>query len=165
MLRRLFPFPCLLTILAVCLSLILGGEAVRAESIDNYVVRYLRVTEPIALKADEQGQTRQFSPIELSRGKELFENNCMSCHVGGATLPNPLVPLSLKALEGANPPRDNIDNLVAYLRHPMVYDGSAESFWCREIPPSWMSEQQVTQLAAFVLTAARKAPGWGTDQF
>lgn len=47
----------------------------------------------------------------------------------------------------------------------MTYDGSQESFWCREVPESWMPQEQVENLAAFVLTAAQKAPGWGTENF
>jgi photosystem II cytochrome c550 len=137
----------------------------RADSIDSYVVRYLHVTEPIELKVDGQGGTRPFSPQDLSRGKQLFETNCMNCHVGGATLPDPRVSLALSKLENANPPRDNINSLVAYLRQPMTYDGSEETYWCRQVPESWMPKEQLESLAAFILTAAQKAPGWGTDQF
>jgi photosystem II cytochrome c550 len=137
----------------------------RADSIDSYVVRYLHVTEPIELKVDGQGGARPFSPQDLSRGKQLFETNCMNCHVGGATLPDPRVSLALSKLENANPPRDNINSLVAYLRQPMTYDGSEETYWCRQVPESWMPKEQLESLAAFILTAAQKAPGWGTDQF
>ncbi len=51
------------------------------------------------------------------------------------------------------------------MRQPMTYDGSEETFWCREITPNILSQQQIKSLAAFVLTAAKKAPGWGTDTF
>lgn len=145
--------------------MMLQNLPVLAASIDPYVVRYLHVTEPIALELNEQGETRQFSPQDLSRGKELFENNCLNCHVGGATLPDPLVSLSLKKLKGANPPRNNINNLVAYFRQPMTYDGSEETYWCRTVPESWLSQEQVESLAAFILTAAQKAPGWGPETF
>lgn len=165
MLRPLISVPRLLTILAACLSAMLVSLPARAAGVDPYVVRYLHVTEPIALKFDEQGETRLFSPTDVSKGKQLFQKHCMSCHVGGATLPNPQVSLSLQALQGASPPRDNIKNLVAYFREPMLYDGSEESYVCRRISPSWMSEAEVTDLAAFLLTAADKAPGWGTDSF
>lgn len=132
---------------------------------DNYVRQYLKVTEPISLNLDGQGDTAQFSPEDLSAGKELFEANCLNCHVGGATLPDPTVSLSLDTLAGATPPRDNINGLVAFLRQPMTYDGSDPSFWCREVPESWMPQEQIEKLAAFVLRAAQKAPGWGTNQF
>ncbi len=127
------------------------------------MVRFLHVTAPIDLVLNESGETRSYSPEALTRGKELFENSCLNCHVGGATLPDPQVSLSLPKLKGATPPRDNINSLVAYLRQPMVYDGSSETFWCRQVPESWMNQDQIESLAAFVLTAAQKAPGWGTD--
>jgi photosystem II cytochrome c550 len=143
----------------------LQSSPVEAAAIDPYVVRYLHVTEPIALELNGQGETRPFSPQDLSYGKQLFENNCMNCHVGGATLPDPQVSLSLPKLKGASPPRDNITSLVAYLRKPMIYDGSEESYWCRKVPESWMSQEQVESLAAFILTAAQNAPGWGAETF
>ena len=164
MIRRLF-FRCLFMVLAVVLVVMLQSSPAQAAGIDPYVVRYLHVTEPIALELNGQGETRPFSPQDLSRGKQLFENNCMNCHVGGATLPDPQVSLSLTKLKGANPPRDNINSLVAYLRKPMIYDGSEETYWCREVPESWMSQEQVESLAAFILTAAQNAPGWGAETF
>lgn len=165
MLPRWFSVRCLLAILVVCLGTMLVSLPAKAANIDPYVLQYLRVKEPIALDLNEQGQTGLFSPEDLSEGKQLFKNNCMSCHVGGATLPNPRVSLSLKALKGATPPRDNIAGLVAYMRQPTSYDGSAENYWCREVPETWLSQEQVDKLAAFILTAAHKAPGWGTDEF
>lgn len=158
--RYLFLF--LTVVLLFCGSTTTSAQAA---NIDPYVVRYLRVTEPIALSIDEQGNTRLFSPQDLSTGKQLFATHCANCHVGGATLPNPLVSLSLKTLKGANPPRDNINNLVSFMRLPMSYDGSEENYWCRQVPESWLSQAQVESLAAFVLTAAQKAPGWGTEDF
>lgn len=136
-----------------------------AHAADAYVARYLQVTEPISLERDDQGNLRSFSLQELTAGKKLFEQNCLSCHVGGATLPDPSVPLSLKALQGAIPPRDTINSLVAYLRHPMTYDGSEETFSCRKVSENWLAQAEIETLAGFVLRAAQKAPGWGTDQF
>lgn len=165
MLRRWFSVPRLWAILAICLGSMLFGSPALADKIDPYVIQYLRVTQPIALEYDSGGETRQFSPQDLSSGKELFKTNCLTCHVGGSTLPNPPISLSLKALKGATPPRDNITNLVAYMRHPVNYDSSAETYWCREVPETWLSQQQVENIAAFILTAAQKAPGWGTEEF
>ncbi len=164
MLSRLCCVRRLVIILVVFLGVMLQSSPAQA-AIDSYVVRFLRVTEPIALEADAQGETRPFSPEEISRGKQLFESNCMNCHVGGATLPDPQISLSLTKLKGANPPRDNISSLVAYFRKPMTYDGSEETYWCREVPESWMSQEQVENLAAFILRAAQKAPGWGAEDF
>ena len=128
---------------------------------DAYVTRYLRVTEPIPLVLDEQGSTRFFAAEELSAGKQLCERNCLNCHVGGATLPDPTVSLSLATLQGATPRRDNVSSLVAYFRQPMTYDGTEEAFLCRQVPESWLSQAQVESLAGVVLRAAQTAPGWG----
>jgi hypothetical protein len=57
---------------------------------------------------------QSFTALDLSAGKQLFESNCINCHVGGATLPNPRVSLSLADLRGASPPRDNIRALVQF---------------------------------------------------
>ena len=151
---------CLLTIVWLGIALVSPAYAA-----DAYVARYLQVTEPVSLERDDQGRTRSFSLQELTAGKKLFEQNCLSCHVGGATLPDPSVPLSLEALQRATPPRDTIDRLVAYLRHPMTYDGSEETFSCREISENWLSQAEVESLSGFVLRAAQKAPGWGTAEF
>lgn len=164
MLRLLF-YVRLLIVLAVAIVTFGQNSPALAANIDPYVVRYLRVTEPIALKLNEQGETRSFSPQDLSVGKELFTASCMNCHVGGATLPDPQVSLALAKLKEAKPPRDNISNLVAYFRQPMTYDGSEEAFACRQVPESWMSQDEAESLAAFVLTAAQKAPGWGAETF
>lgn len=134
-------------------------------AIDNYVRRYLQVSEPVSLDLDGKGLTKQFSSEDLSEGKELFEAHCLNCHVGGATLPDPTVSLALNTLAGATPPRDTINGIVNFLREPMTYDGSEPSFWCREVPETWMPQERVEKLAAFVLRAAQKAPGWGTSQF
>ena len=158
MLRRL----C--CVIAVILISILQTYPAQAANTDRYLVRFLHVTAPIDLALNEKGETRSYAPEALTRGKELFENSCLNCHVGGATLPDPQVSLSLSKLQGATPPRDNINSLVAYLRRPMVYDGSSETFWCRQVPESWMSQDEIESLAAFVLTAAQKAPAWGTDK-
>ena len=165
MLRRLSCVRCLFMVLAVLLGVMLQSFPAQAAAIDRYVVRYLHVTEPIALELDGLGETRPFSPQDLSKGKQLFETNCLNCHVGGATLPDPQVSLSLTKLKSANPPRDNINSLVAYFRKPMTYDGSEETYWCREVPESWMSQSEVESLAAFILTAAQNAPGWGAETF
>ncbi len=162
--RQLFSIRCLILVLITASSLFMVSSPAHA-AVDTYVRRYLQAAEPIALDMDGHGQTKQFSPEELSSGKELFETHCLNCHVGGATLPDPTVSLSLNTLAGATPPRDTINGLVAFLREPMTYDGSEPSFWCRQVPESWMQQEQIENLAAFVLRAAQKAPGWGTENF
>ncbi len=69
MLRSLFCVR-LLIVLAVAIVGFLQSSPALAANIDPYVVRYLRVTEPIALELNEQGETRSFSPQDLSVGKE-----------------------------------------------------------------------------------------------
>ncbi|MGF1498854.1 MAG: photosystem II cytochrome PsbV2 [Elainellaceae cyanobacterium] len=134
-------------------------------SVDPYVARYLDASTPVSLPRDATGATQEFTGEDLSQGKQLFEDSCKNCHVGGATLPDPTVSLSLADLRGATPPRDNIQNLVAFQRLPMTYDGSQESYWCRQVPDTWMNQEEIEKLAAFVLRAAQKSPGWGTSQF
>src|ERR671933_257349 len=161
--RSLFSVRCLLVTLVAVISVFMVSSPAQA-AVDKYVRRFL-AKEPISLDVDAQGQTKQFSPEDLSAGKELFESNCINCHVGGATLPDPQVSLSLEKLQAASPRRDLLDNLVAFMRQPMTYDGTQETYWCRQLSPTSVSQQQVESLAAFVLTAAQKAPGWGTDSF
>lgn len=150
---------------SVVVLLLFGQLSVQASTLDPYVVRFLDVTVPVELPLNDRGDTKAFSAIDLSNGKRLFEDSCKSCHVGGSTLPNPLLPLSLEALHGATPPRDTVSSLVGFLRQPMTYDGSEETEFCRRIPESWLSTEQLEQLSAFVLRAAQKAPGWGTSRF
>ncbi|WP_421658585.1 photosystem II cytochrome PsbV2 [Leptothermofonsia sp. ETS-13] len=157
-------FRLLLSICVFWLQIAIASEPVWA-AIDPYVTRYLKVTDPIPLEVNEQQQTRLFSAEELSDGKRLFLRNCINCHVGGTTIPNPIVSLSLDALHGATPRRDTINGLVTYLRRPMTYDGTEETIWCREVPESWLSQQQIENLAGFILRAAQVAPGWGTETF
>ena len=151
--RRLFA-----TLMALCVVFMVSSPAY---AIDDYVRRYLKVTEPIALDLNGQGQTKSFTPDDMAEGKELFKAHCINCHVGGTTLQDPRVSLGLETLAGANPPRNNIDGIISFLREPMTYDGSAPSFWCRQVPDTWMPREQIEKLAAFVLRAAQKAPGWG----
>ncbi|OUL22754.1 photosystem II cytochrome PsbV2 [Nostoc sp. RF31YmG] len=165
MLYRLFARYLFLVLVIVLVEYNSSNLPAQAANIDPYIGRYLHITEPIALEVDGQGNTRLFSPLELSAGKQLFENNCINCHVGGATLPDPQVSLSLQTLKDANPPRDRINALVVFMRQPMTYDGSQETYWCRQLTPNFLSQQQVESLAAFILTAAQKAPGWGMENF
>ncbi|WP_448380598.1 photosystem II cytochrome PsbV2 [Gloeomargarita sp.] len=136
-----------------------------AARIDPYVRRYLQVAQPVQLPADAQGTQQAFTALDLSAGKQLFERNCINCHVGGATLPNPRVSLSLADLRGAFPPRDNIQALVEFIRAPKNYSGTEDSYTCRALPPTSASDGEVAQLAAFILQAAHVAPGWGSKEF
>jgi photosystem II cytochrome c550 len=154
-----------LVILVAVIGVAISSFPVQAAGIDAYVTRYLRATEPVPIVLNDQGEIRLFTPEELTVGKRLFEENCKNCHVGGATLPNPMVSLALSNLKGATPPRINVDRLVAFQRLPMSYDGSEESYWCRQVDQNWLSDEQLQTLAAFILRAAEKAPGWGAETF
>lgn len=157
-------FWLLLSVIVVCSSLLLAKPAY-ARSIDPFVLRFLDVREPVPLAVNQQGETQLFSGVDLSEGKRLFEENCKNCHVGGTTLPNPPISLSLEALQGATPPRNTVNDLVTFIRQPLSYDGSEEAYLCRQVPESWMPQEQVEKLAAFVLRSAQKAPGWGSTSF
>ena len=78
-------------------------------------------TRTVAL--DTKGNTVVLSVEQIKRGKRLFNNACAICHVGGLTKTNPNVGLDVEALSLATPARDNVTNLVAYLKDPMTYDG------------------------------------------
>ncbi|WP_088891725.1 photosystem II cytochrome PsbV2 [Leptolyngbya ohadii] len=158
-------FQSTLLVLGLIVTLLLPARSANAGGVDAYVLRYLDAKEPVSLPYDDRGNSRAFSAEQLSVGKRFFEENCKNCHVGGATLPDPTVPLTLDALKGAMPPRDNIKSLVAFLRQPMTYDGSEESLYCREVPASWLSDEQTEDLAAFLLRSAQRAPGWGDLSF
>lgn len=161
------PLGAVLAILAIVLLSWIGTlqPAAAQGHVDRYVRYYLKVEEPVPVMVNAAGDQQWFSGEALSTGKTLFEENCLTCHVGGTTLSNPPASLSLADLHNATPPRDTLDGLVAYLREPMVYDGSEPTDWCRAVPESWMSREQLETLAAFVLRAAETAPGWGVERF
>ena len=72
---------------------------------------------------DAKGNNVVITPEQVKRGKRLFNNACATCHVGGLTKTNPNVGLDTESLSLATPPRDNITNLVGYMKDPMTYDG------------------------------------------
>ena len=72
---------------------------------------------------DSKGSTVVLSPEQVKRGKRLFNNACGTCHVGGLTKTNPNVGLDTESLSLATPPKDNITNLVGYMKEPTTYDG------------------------------------------
>jgi photosystem II cytochrome c550 len=165
MLLRKYLYRFLYTILCASIALIVVAKPALASDVDAYVKRYLDVSQPVEIRANEAGDSKLFSGEEISAGKNLFSQSCLNCHVGGANLPFPSVSLSMESLKGATPPRDNIHNLVDFFRDPMVYDGSDYSYFCRQITERWMSDREVETLAAFILRAAEKAPGWGSTSF
>lgn len=145
----------------------LGGAMAAIAAPDPYITQYMKVfpSKPATMRMDTAGTTKEFSYEDMTEGKELFAQTCLSCHVGGSTLSSPDVSLSLAALQGATPPRDTVSALVTYIRHPLAYDGSDENFSCREVSADWLSDEQVEKISAFVLRAAEYAKGWGTSRF
>lgn len=153
----------IITILITVQVMLLNTKSAQAE-VDSYVKRYLEAEKPVEIQLNHQGETKAFSAENFSSGKQIFAKNCLNCHVGGVNLVNPAISLSLADLKGAIPPRDNINNLVAFFRDPMVYDGSDYTYLCRQVTENWMSQEQVENMAAFILRAAEKAPGWGAGE-
>ena len=72
---------------------------------------------------DTKGNNVVITPEQVKRGKRLFNNACGTCHVGGLTKTNPNVGLDTESLSLATPAKDNITNLVGYMKEPMTYDG------------------------------------------
>jgi len=73
---------------------------------------------------DAKGNNVVLTPEQVKRGKRLFNNACAVCHVGGLTKTNPNVGLDIESLSLATPAKDNISNLVAYIKDPVTYDGA-----------------------------------------
>jgi photosystem II cytochrome c550 len=155
----------LLGMVAIALVWAIAIQSAQAAGADIYVTRFLQAREPVPIAFNVQGETRLFYPEQLTVGKRLFEANCKGCHVGGSTLPNPLVSLTLQDLQGATPPRDNITGLVNFQRLPKTYNGQEESFSCRQVTEEWIGTSDLEDLAAFILRAAAVAPNWGQETF
>ena len=78
-------------------------------------------TRTVTVTSD--GSTTVLTPEQVKRGKRLFNATCGACHVGGMTKTNPNVGLDPEGLSLATPRRDNIENLVDFLKNPTTYDG------------------------------------------
>jgi photosystem II cytochrome c550 len=84
----------------------------------------VELTEDIrTVKLNQQGDEIVLNLKEVKQGQRLFNDTCSSCHKAGTTKTNPNVGLGLEALANAEPPRDNIEGLVNYLKNPTTYDG------------------------------------------
>ncbi|MDY6784832.1 MAG: photosystem II cytochrome PsbV2 [Cyanobacteriota bacterium] len=147
--------------IAFCLTLTLGATPAIATT-DRYINRFI-AREPVAIPYDAQGQTKTFTPDDFYQGKELFKSHCIYCHVGGTTIQDPRISLSLEALAGATPPRNNVSAIAEFMHDPMNYDGSDYSIWCRQVTEDWMPQADLERLAAFILRAGEKSPGWGNS--
>nr|WGH12803.1 photosystem II cytochrome c550 [Echinothamnion sp.] len=72
---------------------------------------------------DNSSKTITLTPEQVKRGKRLFNNSCAQCHNGGITKTNPNIGLELESLSLATPARDNVINLIDYIKDPKSYDG------------------------------------------
>lgn len=88
------------------------------------------------LPLNDKGETVVLSLKQVENGKRLFNDSCSQCHAAGMTKTDPNVNLSPETLALANPPRNNIESLVDYLKNPTTYDGFVE---ISELHPSTKS--------------------------
>nr|YP_009346947.1 photosystem II cytochrome c550 [Gracilaria firma]APR74482.1 photosystem II cytochrome c550 [Gracilaria firma] len=87
-----------------------------------YAIELDEATRTVTL--EESGKTIILTPEQVKRGKRLFNNSCAQCHNGGITKTNPNIGLDPESLGGATPVRDNINNLIEYMKDPTSYDGA-----------------------------------------
>nr|YP_010196693.1 photosystem II cytochrome c550 [Gracilaria cliftonii]UAD84497.1 photosystem II cytochrome c550 [Gracilaria cliftonii] len=87
-----------------------------------YAIELDEATRTVTL--EESGKTIILTPEQVKRGKRLFNNSCAQCHNGGITKTNPNIGLDPESLNGATPVRDNVRNLIDYMKDPTSYDGA-----------------------------------------
>nr|YP_009393634.1 photosystem II cytochrome c550 [Caloglossa beccarii]ARW62196.1 photosystem II cytochrome c550 [Caloglossa beccarii] len=75
------------------------------------------------VQLNESGETTSLTVDTLKRGKTLFNAKCAQCHNGGITKNNPNIGLDVETLKLATPSRDNLTNLIDYIKNPTSYDG------------------------------------------
>nr|YP_009399832.1 photosystem II cytochrome c550 [Tolypiocladia glomerulata]ARW69651.1 photosystem II cytochrome c550 [Tolypiocladia glomerulata] len=119
---------------------------------------------------DSSSKTIVLTPEQVKRGKRLFNNSCAQCHNGGITKTNPNIGLELESLSLATPARDNINNLIDYMKSPTSYDGQnsiAElhpSIKSAEIFPKMrnLTDEDLLSIAGYILLQPRIAQEkWG----
>ncbi|AFZ37034.1 Cytochrome c-550 [Stanieria cyanosphaera PCC 7437] len=80
------------------------------------------------VRLNEAGDEVTLSLQEVKRGQRIFVDSCSYCHKSGTTKTNPNVGLGLNALANAEPPKDNIEGIVEYLKNPTTYDGETNIY-------------------------------------
>lgn len=119
---------------------------------------------------DGSGKTITLTPEQVKRGKRLFNNSCAQCHNGGITKTNPNVDLELESLSLATPARDNIVNLIDYIKDPTSYDGTTSiselhpSIKSAEIFPKMrnLTDEDLLSISGYVLIQPKiSAEKWG----
>ncbi|MFB6277085.1 MAG: photosystem II cytochrome c-550 [Halothece sp.] len=157
MLRKLI----LLTVVTVFFAFQLGINSATALELDE---------EARTIKYNQEGDSVVVSVKEAERGRRLFNDTCAQCHLGGGTKTNPNVGLSLQALKGAEPPRDNIAGLIDYMKNPTSYDGEMDM---KELHPNTtradiypemrnLTEDDLEAIAAHILIQPKvRGKQWG----
>ena len=133
-----------------------------------YSIELDEATRTVTL--DSSSKTVTLTPEQVKRGKRLFNNSCAQCHNGGITKTNPNIGLELESLSLATPARDNVLNLVDYMKDPTSYDGQnsiAElhpSIKSAEIFPKMknLTDEDLFSMAGYILLQPRIAQEkWG----
>ena len=152
-------FPSLLAGCVLGLAVAVGRPLVASADIED---------TPIPV--DGKGKTTFLSKEQYVRGKRLFASSCATCHVGGGTRTNQNVGLGLEELDGAEPPRNNVESLVSFLNAPMTYDGLADisethpSIKSADLFPKMrsMKQQDLYDISCFMLYQTATIPEkWG----
>jgi photosystem II cytochrome c550 len=121
------------------------------------------------VKVNEQGDTIVLSNQQWKRGEKLFYDTCSQCHNSGRTKTNPNVTLGGPDLAGAEPVRDNIAGLVAYLKDPTSYDGEEFIY---ELHPNTSrldlfpemrnyNEDDLEAVSGYILSMQKIKDSWG----
>jgi photosystem II cytochrome c550 len=121
------------------------------------------------VKANEQGDTIVLTNQQWKRGEKLFYDTCSQCHNSGRTKTNPNVTLGGPDLAGAEPARDNIAGLVAYLKDPTTYDGEEFIY---ELHPNTSrldlypemrnyNEDDLEAVSGYILSMQKIKDSWG----
>lgn len=123
---------------------------------------------------NDEGDTVVLSLDQVAVGRRLFNETCAVCHLGGGTKTNPNIDLSSEALDGAFPPRNNIEGLVDYMKNPTTYDGFIE---IAEVHPATksadvfpkmrnLSEDDLVAIAGHILLQPKiNADRWAGGKF
>jgi photosystem II cytochrome c550 len=89
------------------------------------------------------GDSITFTVPQVAQGKKMFKYACAQCHAGGVTKTDPNVGLDPEALALATPPRNNVAELIQYMRVPMSYDGAND---ISEVHPSLKSKDLFAEM-------------------
>ncbi|NES83277.1 MAG: cytochrome c-550 [Moorea sp. SIO2B7] len=121
------------------------------------------------VKFNDSGEEIVLSNEQIKTGKKLFDEHCSQCHNSGRTKNNPNVTLKLEDLAGAEPARDNIAGMTAYLQHPTTYDGEIEidEFHPNTSRPDLYAEMRnyteddLKAVSGYVLSTQKIRESWG----